>query len=365
MIIWGKHKPAPLLACFAGIALSCASYAEEAQPVQQPTTAASQEDKAREALKQKEGDATSEKNLEEVFQAAEKTYSLLKAGGVALNYGVDYSYFRDSRIDIAVSENSSTISRFRIEEDAQHSISNNLTLDYGVWDNLTFNVNLPMIVKIDTLNDNKTVGLGDISLGARWQPFSLKRGAPTTTLFTTFSTATGDSPYKINRQTDLSTGKGYYSLAAGASVSKVMDPVVLFASGSYSMGTTASGLDQPVSGGILKKVQPGDSMGVSMGLAYALNYDISLSSSLQLSYGLPTKLSYLRNVDSNGTQTQRMVKVDSADQVTSSLNMGLSLRTSPKRIVNINFGFGLTEDSPDVILGFNIPIDIVGFTTGE
>lgn len=320
------------------------------------------EDKAREALKQKSDDATTEKNLEQVFKAAEKTYSMLKAGSVSLNYGVDYSYFRDSRIDIALSENSSQITRFRVEEDAQNTISNDLSLDYGVWDNLTFNMSLPLLAKFDNTADggsgNNTVGLGDVSFGARWQPFPLKRGVPTTTLFATLSTATGDSPYKINPTKDLSTGKGYYALSAGGSFSKVMDPVVLFASGSYSFGVPATGLNQRRGDRNLQRVEPGSSLGVSMGMAYALNYDISLSGSLQVSYSLPTKF-HFENLTDN---SEAIVK--SADQITSTINMGLSLRTSPKRIVNINFGFGLTEDSPDLILGFNVPIDITGFTTG-
>lgn len=353
MMIWGKLKPAPFLASLLSVMVASVSFAETAV------------DTAREALKQQEGDATTEQNLKEVFQAAEKTYSLLKKGGMSVNYGADYSYFRDSRIDIALSEGSSSITRFRIEEDAQHSIGSSLTFDYGLFDNVTLNVNFPMVIKADTLSDNKAVGLGDISFGARWQPFELKRGVPSTTLFSSLSTATGESPYKINRNSDLSTGKGYYSLSAGASMSKVMDPVVVFASGSYSIGSTASDLNQSMSGGVLKQVTPGDSMGLSMGLAYSLNYDISFSSSLQVSYGLPTELTYLRNVEEAGVTTVRKVTVESADQVTSTVNLGLSLRTSPQRIVNINFGFGLTEDSPDLMLGFSIPIDIVGLTTGE
>ena len=33
---------------------------------------------------------------------------------------------------------------------------------------------------------------------------------------------------------------------------------------------------------------------------------------------------------------------------------------SPKTIANINVGFGLTELSPDIILGLSLPIDIEG-----
>jgi len=326
-------------------ALSCVgqvSFADE--------EAASRPDAAREALTQKADDASSEKNLQEVFQASEKTYSLLKAGDVSMNYGVDYSYYRNSRIDIAIAGTSSQITRFRIEEDAQHSFSNVIDLAYGVRDNLTFTTSLPLVVKFDTQSQLETTGLGDIALGVRWQPVPLKRGLPTTTIFATLSTATGDSPYKINPKEDLSTGKGYYALSAGASMNKIADPIVLFASGSFSMGNNIGGLNQSRGGDSpLTAVEPGDSIGFSMGMAYALNYDVSLTASYQQSYGFATRFKF-----EDGTE------VSSADQTSASLNFSLGLRTSPKRIVNLSLGFGLTEDSSDVTLGFSMPIDFAG-----
>lgn len=313
-----------------------------------PEASASSGDAARDALTKKSDDASSEKNLEEVFQASENQYSLLKKGKVALNYDVDYSFYRDSRIDIAIDGSSSQITRFRIEEDAQHTVTNSLDLTYGVWDNLTFSASLPLVAKFDTQSNLSTTGLGDVSLGVRWQPVPLKRGLPSSTLFASLSTATGDSPYEINRNTDLSTGKGYYSLSGGASISKVADPVVLFASASYSMSTRVSDLNQPQGSRILTSVQPGDSLGFSMGLAYSLNYDVSITSSFQQSYGFSTTYGY----DSGNPY-------DTPDQVSAAMNFSLGLRTNPKRIVNLNMGFGLTEDASDVTLGFSMPIDFV------
>lgn len=304
---------------------------------------------ARDALAQQAGDASSEKNLEQVFQASEKTYSLLKAGKVGLLYDFDYSYYRDSRIDIAISDSSSQLTRFRIEEDAQNTFTNSLELSYGVWDNLTFTTSLPLIAKYDTQNDLNTYGLGDISFGVRWQPIPLKRGLPTSTLFASLSTATGDSPYDINVSQDLSTGKGYYSLSAGASISKVTDPIVLFASASFSTNTRISDLDQNRNGRALTTVEPGDSLGFSMGLAYALNYDVSMTASYQQSYAFSSTYSF-KNGD----------VVRTASQVSGSLGFSLGLRTNSNRIVNLSLGYGLTEDTPDMTVGFSMPIDFLG-----
>lgn len=342
----------PAAPASSGTETQPAASSAEAAPVAAEATAqpaAAPADAARDVLTQKADDATKEKNLEQVFQATEKTYSLLKSGQVGFNYSVDYSYYRDSRIDIALSDSSSAITRFRVEDDSQHSVSNVLDLSYGVKNNLTFTGALPLVAKYDSQKNLKTTGLGDISFGLRWQPIPLKRGLPTTTLFTSFSTATGDSPYELNTSQDLSTGKGYYGLSVGASASKLADPIVMFASGSYSTNTRVSGLNQNRGGRILTSVDPGDSLGFSMGMAYALNYDVSVTASYQQSFSLPTTFAF-----KDGT-------VNSTDvQTTALLNFSLGLRTNPSRIVNISLGYGLTEDAPDVTLGFSMPIDFLG-----
>ncbi len=305
-------------------------------------------DKAREALTAKEGDATAEKNLEEVFQAAEKQYSLLKSGEMGMSYSFDYSYFRNDRIDIAFNDGGS-ISRFLIEQDAQHSFSNSFSFDYGVWNNLTINAHLPLLFKYDSAKDISGAALGDVSLGLRWQPFALKRGAPVTTLFGTFSTATGDSPYKIDPNTDLSSGKGYYATSFGASASKVIDPAVVFGSLSYTMGFDVTDLDQARGNRVLTEFHPGDSVSFSMGMAYALSYDLSISVSYQQSYAFQSEYLF-----SNGDF------VGSEDSTSASLGSSVGVRMSPKRIVNIGFGFGLTEEASDVTIGISLPIDIAG-----
>lgn len=305
-------------------------------------------DKAREALTAKEDDVTAEKNLEEVFQAAEKQYSLLKSGEMGMSYSFDYGYFRNDRIDIAFNDGGS-ISRFLIEQDAQHSFSNSFSFDYGVWNNLTINARLPLLFKYDSAKDISGAALGDVSLGLRWQPFALKRGAPVTTLFGTFSTATGDSPYKINPNTDLSSGKGYYATSFGASASKVIDPAVVFGSLSYTMGFDVTDLDQARGNRILTEFHPGDSVSFSMGMAYSLSYDLSISVSYQQSYAFQSEYLF-----SNGDF------VGSEDSTSASLSSSVGVRMSPKRIVNIGLGFGLTEEASDVTIGISLPIDIAG-----
>lgn len=193
------------------------------------------------ALQKKEGDASQETNLQEVFTSNERQYSLIKKGVISSYYDLDYTYYRDTRIDLALDSSSTRLNRLRVEEDANHTLTNSFTVQYGVLDNLTLSATLPFVAKSEIIRDTTTAGLGDISLGARWEPFPLKQGRLPLVLFGSLSTKTGDSPYEIGLD-ELSTGKGYYSVGVGASTRKYIDPVVLFASASANYGFKETGL---------------------------------------------------------------------------------------------------------------------------
>lgn len=308
------------------------------------------ENNAAGVLQQKADDATTKSNLEEVFTRSEQQYSLSKRGSYSATYDVDYTYYRDSRLDLALSDSSSTLTRLRVEEDAQHTITNTFTFQYGLLDNLTLTASLPLVAKSDNLKDETTAGLGDLSFGARWEPFPLKAGRLPLILFGSLSTKTGDSPYEIDATRGLSTGKGYYSIGGGASTRKFIDPVVLFASASASYGLKESGLNQVRGSRVLDEFEPGISGGIAFGFAYSFNYDVSLTMSYQQSFSTNSEFTFTSGEVSSP-----------ADQTSASLGFSLGVRVSPKTIVNGSVGFGLTEDAPDVSLGLSFPLDFLGF----
>ena len=304
---------------------------------------------AREALMQQEDDPDDEERLEEVFQAAEERYSLLESGGMGLTFNGSYNFTRSDRIDINIDDDGN-INRFRIENDAQHAFNTSLSFDYGIWDNLTFNTRLPVSYKFDTERDTQQAALGDVSLGLRYQPIPVRPGGLNTTLYTTLTTATGDSPFEIDPSRDVSSGSGYYSLGGGVSMSRVLDPTVLFGSIGYTHNFNATNLDQRRGENrTLTEVDPGDTVNFSMGLAYSLSYEVSLSASYQQSYNFATRFEF---EDGDVAESQ--------EATSSIVNMSLGLRTARNRIVNLGFGFGLTADSPDVLLSISMPIDISG-----
>lgn len=117
-------------------------------------------DQAATALQKKEGDATQETNLQEVFTSNERQYSLIKRGVFSAYYDLDYTYYRDTRIDLALADNSSQLNRLRIEEDANHTLTNSFTVQYGVLDNLTLSATVPFVAKSEIVRDTTATGLG-------------------------------------------------------------------------------------------------------------------------------------------------------------------------------------------------------------
>lgn len=312
-----------------------------------PAVETSQADQAASALQKKETDATQETNLQEVFTSNERQYSLIKKGVFSSYYDIDYTYYRDTRVDASM--DNGNLNNLRFEEDANHTLTNTFTVQYGLLDNLTLSASLPLVAKKELLKDKTAAGLGDINFGARWEPFPLKQGRLPLVLFGSLSTKTGDSPYEIGID-ELSTGKGYYSVGVGASTRKYIDPVVLFSSVSVNYGFKESGLDQVRGRRILESFDPGVSGGFAFGFAYSFNYDVSLTMSYQQSFNTGAKF-YFKEDES----------YESGDQSSAMLSFALGVRISPETIVNGTVGIGLTEDAPDVSLGLSFPLDIIGF----
>ncbi len=329
------------------LAVESDEAADATSVVVEPSLAENSVNQAASALQQQEGDATQEANLQEVFTSSERQYSLIKKGVISSYYDIDYTYYRDSRIDASMEDG--RLNNLRVEEDANHTLTNTFTLQYGFLDNVTLSASLPFMAKKQLLDDKTAAGLGDISFSARWEPFPLKQGRLPLIVFGSLSTKTGDSPYEIATD-ELSTGKGYYSVGGGASTRKYIDPVVLFSSVSASYGFKESGLNQVRGNRILESFDPGLSGGFSFGFAYSFNYDVSLTMSYQQSFNTGAKF-YFKNDES----------FKSADQSSSMLSFALGVRVSPKTIVNGTVGIGLTEDAPDVSLGLSFPLDIIGF----
>ncbi len=339
-----------------GVLWLCASAAWAAEggatepavaPVAEPAPAApAAPADARDALAKKEGDVDQAKLLKETLTAADKQYSMIKEGKYALTYDLSYTYIGQQKINAKFTD--STLTLFNIQNTNSHTITNTVSLDYGLRNNLTGTLTLPVVSKYSDSSTFRgmTNAFGDMSIGARWQPFELKRNAPTITASGTLRLPTGRSPFEVNDGSAVATGSGYTSLTLGVNMSKVIDPVAIFGSLSATTSMAAKNLSQQQDGVILTSVHPGKSFGFGAGFAYALSYDISTTLSFQETISGRTQL---RFKDGSASSTSM--------QTSSTLNFGLGVRVSPITTVNFSVGIGLTPDTPDFSMGMNMPLN--------
>ncbi len=354
----------------AALALACGlltSVAAQAQPDTQPGTGAPASPdapaappapapapaSAADALKKQAGDVDQATLLKDTLTKTERQYSLLRAGRIAANYDLNYSYVGTESINVGFTQGVGDIDLFRIETTRAHTITNTVSVDYGLMDNLTLSGTFPFVSKFtqSTKFSGVSFGIGDLSFGARYQPF-VQTSGPTYTVTGSLSLPTGRSPFDQIIGQNTSTGSGYAFGTLGINASQVFDPVALFGSLSFTGGKSVSHLHQhnDADGSTLTGIQPGKGIGFGAGFTYALSYNVSTSVSFQENV---TTSSHISVVDaSNASLTPRATTM----QVAALLNFGLGIRLNPKTTVNLTAGIGMTTDSPDFSLGLNVPL---------
>lgn len=312
-----------------------------------PADAAKPADAAavRDALAKKEGEGDQSALLKETLTSVDKQYTLIRRNQMQFSYDLTYSYIGQEKIvtDLA----GGGVSLFNIENTSSHTITNTFSADYGLFDNLTGNVTLPVLSRYSDSGSASGVSnsLGDISLGGRYQPLEAKRDAPGLTVTGNVRLPTGRSPFKIIAGSGQATGSGVTAFSAGLNLNRIVDPVALFGSLSTTISLPASHLYQVNGTRILTKVQPGASVGFGLGFAYALSYDISTTMSFQEAISAGSKLHFADGLVAKTTM-----------QTSAILNMGLGYKVSPKTTVNLSVGIGLTADSPNLTVGLNLPL---------
>jgi hypothetical protein len=175
-------------------------------------------------------------------------------------------------------------------------------------------------------------GLGDVEVALSRQLRHSGGRGPDVLGSLRWKTTTGANSLALDG--GLVLGTGYDSLATSVTAVKVLDPAVLFGglSYTYSLPTEAAA----------GKLQPGNSYGFNVGLAIALNLNTSLSFTYEQQF------------------VHRSVLNESAilgsDLSTGVFSVGASVGLNDTRSLNFSMGVGVTEDSPDLLLNFSVPL---------
>ena len=275
---------------------------------------------------------------EDILEAAGREYTLTQEGTIKLSYGLSYSY---SGYD-AIREGT------RIEDVADHTISNQLSVSYGLKNNLTVGTGIPFIYKyhkVGTIESLDVTDFGDLTLSWQFQPLKSSSDLPTIILNGNFGIPVGRNPYEIQPGEELSTSSGIYDASFGVSVSQVTDPVIAFSSFSVSYPFATQSINQKRDEGTLDEVDPGMGLGASVGLGYALSYKLNLNLSFSYSYSFETTYKFKDAPDAkSGTSTG------------ASLKIGTGYKLSQNQNLNLNIGIPITS-SRSFSISFSTPID--------
>jgi len=278
----------------------------------------------------------SEENREEAIgQAPEEDIShlflrnsevLLKPRDIQLSIGLDYNS----------NENQESFRKNR-----NRSLSMPLGISYGVSDRMEVNASVPLVYKgdevisPDNVAKNKRFGIGDLSLGVS---YTLKKESETSPAITsTFSlTAPTGNKQEATATNPLTIGSGFWGVSTGLSVSKSIDPAVVF----FNIGYQHT-FDDDRNG---VNVQPGGSFQYGFGAGLSVNSAVSFSGRISGSYQRESK--------TNGER----VRGSSGEPI--SFITSMSYRVSQTSRLETSLNIGLTDDASDIGIGVSYLWDL-------
>ena len=293
--------------------------------------------------------------------------------GAELSFG--YSHFGDARINLDgfLALDAIFLGTISIDEVDADILTSEATLRYGFNDNLFFDVSVPFLNRTSTFRSggaggaaNQPVevtrndgGLGDMSLGTSLQLVRETADLPNIVLSGRVKFPTGEGPYGIdfvdvpgsegNLQVPerLATGSGVYGASLGLSALKTLDPMVVFGSFSYSYNFDRDFNDIDENPGNQPgRVDLGNALQFGAGLAFALND----SSSISMSYS--QRLVERSRLRLEGQDWQRVI---GSQANVALVNLGATFSVEEAMSLITTVGIGLTDDSPDMVVGIRVP----------
>ncbi len=248
-------------------------------------------------------------------------------------------------------------------EDADRDlISLALTVRYGINNRLELEVKVPYIDRDDELSttivqatgeakltrDLEGSGMGDVEFALHYQINRGRQGHPFFVGNVRYKSDTGEGPFDVDRdvggiETELATGSGFQAIEPSLTVLYATDPAVLFGNVGY-LFHLKDDVDKTFGGQTVGEVDPGDAFRISFGMGYAIN----VATSFTLGY----KHDFIQK-----TETE----INGVDLSSSSLDVGALLLGFSYQIKdgvgwNLNLELGATDDAPDVVLTFRVPI---------
>ena len=285
---------------------------------------------------------------------------LIPKGMLILEPSINYVHIQNNQLAVKGYSifNAILFGRFDVEKVKRDILTATLTARYGITNRLQADFYVPYVYRTEEMiipasivveegNQNASVrgnGIGDIGGSINYHAIRSRGARPDITLNFRFKSHTGKDPFGLETQpvagrefpNELPTGTGFNGLSSGFTLVKVSDPVVFYGSLAYAWN-----MERDVGG--IGKIDPGDSIEYNLGLATALNEKASLSFSFQNAF--------------TGETTLAGEDIADSKLISASLSLGVNYRVSPKYSFLGVINVGLTDDTPDFQVQFNIPFN--------
>lgn len=294
--------------------------------------------------------------------------------GAELSFG--YSHFGDARINLDgfLALDAIFLGTISIDEVDADIFTSDLTLRYGVSDRFFVDASIPFLYRTSNFRSGgaggaanvpvearvSDQGLGDISIGASYQILAETARRPNLVISGRVKLPSGQEPFGIdfvevegsegNLQVprSLATGSGVWGASLGLSALKTIDPMVVFGSINYFRNFERGFADIDENPGDQPgRVAIGNALQFGAGLAYALNE----SSSISMSYSQRLVERSRLKLDS----AENFQRVVGSQANIGLVNLGATFSLGQRLSLITTVGIGLTDDSPDMVVGVRVP----------
>lgn len=199
-------------------------------------------------------------------------------------------------------------------------------------------------------NNNETAsrsfGLGDISASISRQVISERGWRPDVVANVLYKSTTGKDSFDL-QSSETALGTGFPSWQGNLTMAKSNDPVVFYGNLSYSNNLSANhtiSVTDEMTGATSTEVahiKQGNAVGFQIGSIMALNPETSLTMGWDQRFTRGTRI--------NGTG------LPSTSLVEGTLRLGMSYLYAPGKTIDLNFGVGLTPDTPNLQFSIGLP----------
>ncbi len=280
---------------------------------------------------------------------------LLPRGQLEIAPSLEYNFFDTRRISVSGFSILPTlvVGVLETEKVQRHFIDSLVTFRLGAFRDFQAEVRVPYRAVYNRRSTETTEttdhvsGIGDVEAAIFYQPVREWGWVPDVILGAGARFPTGDDPFGGTADV-VPLGVGFYGATVSATAVKSSDPAAVFLTLLYTHNfsrTTRLLATDPFE----SEISPGNTFGYNAGVAVALNPELAVNFRVEQRFVSSTEI------------TSRAPGSSTVSVPGSNLNVaigfaGLTWALSRNVSMDLSFGIGLTEDSPDLSVRLTIPI---------